>query len=170
MKNVALVWSQCSECRELRVVRKWLVIRCRRMSLRNRENVQGESATKGYVEDINLSDALKQSGRNANVRKQEEEVAISVVLVIVGQSDVTAGPHGTAVAGLKRKKAVCVPGGTVLASISTVQTKQTECDGSHQESRNGCHKLLFGDVTVEDTLDGGPSVSDSYWWVVSISQ
>ena len=47
--NVALVWSQCSECRELRVVRKWLVITCRGMSLRNREYVQGESATKGYV-------------------------------------------------------------------------------------------------------------------------
>ena len=24
VKNVALVWSQCSECGELRVVRKWL--------------------------------------------------------------------------------------------------------------------------------------------------
>ena len=47
--NVALVWNQCSECGELRVVRKWLVIRCRRMSLRNREYFQGESATKGYV-------------------------------------------------------------------------------------------------------------------------
>ena len=23
---------------------------------------------------------------------------------------------------------------------------------------------------MEDTLDGGPGVSDSYWWVVSISQ
>ena len=28
----------------------------------------------------------------------------------------------------------------------------------------------FGDGTVEDTLDGGPSVTDSYWWVISISQ
>ena len=51
-----------------------------------------------------------------------------------------------------------------------MHTKQTECDSSPQESRNGCRKLLFGDGTVEDTLDGGPSVSDSYWWVVSISQ
>ena len=93
MKNVALVWSQCSECRELRVVRKWLVIRCRRMSLRNREYVQGESATKDYVYDINLSQALEQSGRNANVHKQEEELAISVVLVIVGRSDVTQQGH-----------------------------------------------------------------------------
>ena len=47
--NVVLVWSQCSECGELRVVRKWLVITCRRMLLRNRKDVQGESATKGYV-------------------------------------------------------------------------------------------------------------------------
>ena len=69
---------------------------------------------------MNLSEALKQSGRNVNVRKQEEEIATSVMLVIVGRSDVTAGPHGTAAAGLRLKKAVCVPGGTVLASISTV--------------------------------------------------
>ena len=47
--NVVLVWSQCSECGELRVVRKWLVNRCRGMLLRNLEYVQGESATKGYV-------------------------------------------------------------------------------------------------------------------------
>ena len=47
--NVVLVWSQCSECGELRVVRKWLVIRCRGMLRRYREYVQGESATKGYV-------------------------------------------------------------------------------------------------------------------------
>ena len=82
------------------------------------------------------------------------------MLVIVRRSGVTAGPHGTAAAGLRQKKAVCVPGGTVLAPISTVQTEQTECDSSHQESRNGCRKLLFGDRTVEDTLDGGPSVDD----------
>ena len=91
------------------------------------------------------------------------------MLVIVGRSDVTAGSHGTAVAGLRLKKAVCVPGGTVLASISTVHTKQTECDSSHQESRNGCRKLLFGDGTVEDTLDGttrvraGTSCSINTW-------
>ena len=49
-------------------------------------------------------------------------------------------------------------------------TKETKCDSKPQESRNGCRKLLFGDGTVEDTLDGGPSVSDSNWWVVSTSQ
>ena len=48
-KRGACVESQCSECGELRVVRKWLVITCRRMLLRNRKDVQGESATKGYV-------------------------------------------------------------------------------------------------------------------------
>ena len=47
--NIVHVWSQCSECGDLRVVRKWLVIRCRGMLLRNREYVQGESAAKGYV-------------------------------------------------------------------------------------------------------------------------
>ena len=44
------------------------------------------------------------------------------------------------------------------------------CDNSPQNSRNGCRKFLFGDGTEKNTLDGGPSVSDSYWWVVSISQ
>ena len=68
---------------ELRVVRKWLMIRCRGKMLRNRENIQGESATKGYVQDINLSQALKQSGRNVEVRKQEKEIVVSVVLIIV---------------------------------------------------------------------------------------
>ena len=52
------------------------------------------------------------SGRNSNVRKQEKEIVVSVVLVIVGRGDVTAGPHGTAAAGLRLKKAVCIPGGT----------------------------------------------------------
>ena len=72
--------------------------------------------------------------------------------------------------GLGTEKAVCVPGESVLAFDSKVYTKETKCDSSPQESRNGCRKLLFGDGTVEDTLDGGPSVSDSNWWVVSISQ
>ena len=48
--------------------------------------------------------------------------------------------------------------------------KTTGCDSRPQESRNGCRELLFGDGTVKNTLDGGPSVSDSNWWVVSISQ
>ena len=46
------------------------MIRCTGISLRNRENIQGESATKVYVQDINLSQALEQSGRNGNVRKE----------------------------------------------------------------------------------------------------
>ena len=83
-----------------------------------------ESAANGYVQDINLSQAFEQIGRNANVRKQEEEIAVSVVFVIVGRGDVTAGPHGTAAAALRLKKAVCVPGGTVLATISTICSKQ----------------------------------------------
>ena len=84
------------------------------MSLRNRECVQGESATKGFVQDINLSQALKQSGRNVDVRKQEKEIVVSVVLVIVGRSEVTAGPHGTAAAVLRLTWAVCVPVGRYL--------------------------------------------------------
>ena len=73
---------------------------------------------------MNFSQAFEQSGCNSNVRKQEKEVAISVVLVIVGRGDVTAGPHGTAAAVLRLKKAVCVPGGTALATISTICSKQ----------------------------------------------
>ena len=52
--------------------------------MRDRKYVQGKSATKGYVWDINFGQTLKQSGHNANVRKQEKEIAVSVVLVIVG--------------------------------------------------------------------------------------
>ena len=63
------------------------MIRCRGMWLRNLENIQGESATKGYVQDINLSQAFEQSGRNANVRKQEKEIVVSVVLIIVGRGE-----------------------------------------------------------------------------------
>ena len=44
MTNVMLVWSQCSECGELRVVRKWLVNRCRGMLLRETET-QTETET-----------------------------------------------------------------------------------------------------------------------------
>ena len=71
---------------------------------------------------INLSQAFKQSGRNANIREQEEEIVVSVVLVVVGRGEVTAGSHGTVAADLTLKKAVCIPGGTVLAPISTVHT------------------------------------------------
>ena len=59
------------------------MIRCRGMLLRNREYVQDESATKDYVWDINLSQALKQSGRNVNVRKQEEENVCSLQLPLL---------------------------------------------------------------------------------------
>ena len=83
------------------------------------------------MQDINLSQALKKSGRNTNVREREKEIVASVVLIVVGRVEVTAGPHGTAAVGLRLKKAVCIPGGTVLASRSTVQTKQSECDSSH---------------------------------------
>ena len=48
--------------------------------------------------------------------------------------------------------------------------KTSGCDSRPQESRNGYRELLFGDGTVENALDGGPGVSDSNWWVVSISQ
>ena len=69
---------------------------------------------------INVGQTVKQSGHNANVRKQEEEIAVSVVLVIVRGGEVTAGPHGTTAACLRQKKAVCKTGWPVLASIKTI--------------------------------------------------
>ena len=86
------------------------------MTLRNREYVQGESAAKGYVQDINLSQAFEQSGHNANVRKQKEEIAVSVVLVIVGRGDVAARPHGTAATGLGLKTLFAFPASRHLHS------------------------------------------------------
>ena len=87
------------------------MIKCRGKLLRNREYVQGESTTKGYVEDTNLSQAFEQSGRDANVRKQEKEIVVSVVLVIVGRGEVTAGQHGTAAVGLRLKTLCAFPVG-----------------------------------------------------------
>ena len=84
------------------------------MLLRNYEYVQGESATKGYVQDINLSQALKQSGRNITVREQEKEAAISVVLIVARGGEVTAGPHSTAAAGLRLKKLCAFAAGRYL--------------------------------------------------------
>ena len=63
----------------------------------------------------------RQSGRNANVRKQEEEIVVSVVLVIIRRSEVKAGPHGTAAVCLKLTNAVYVPVKTELASRSAVR-------------------------------------------------
>ena len=92
------------------------MIRCRKMTLRNREYVQGESAAKGYVQDINLSQAFEQSGHNANVRKRKEEIAVSVVLVIVGRGDVAARPHGTVATGLGLKRLFAFPASRYLHS------------------------------------------------------
>ena len=68
----------------------------------------------GLCEDINLSQALKQSGRNVDVLKQEKEIVVSVVLVIVGRGDVTAGPHGTDAVGLRLKWLCAFPLGRYL--------------------------------------------------------
>ena len=61
---------------------------------------------------------------------------------------------------LETENAVCDPSRTVLAPRSTVHRKKTGCDNGHCGSRNGGCELLFGDGTVEDTLDGGPGVPD----------
>ena len=85
-----------------------------------RQYVQGKSAAKENVEHINISQTAKQSGHNATVRKQEEEIAVGTVLVIVRRGEVTAGPHGTTVACLRLKRAVCKTGWPVLASLKTI--------------------------------------------------
>ena len=52
---------------------------------------------------------FERSGRGADVREQEKEIVVSVVLVIVGRGEVTAGPHGTAAVGLRLKTVCAVP-------------------------------------------------------------
>ena len=96
------------------------MIRCRRMTLRNREYVQGKSAAKSYMKHINIVQTVKQIGHNANVRKQEEEIVVGIVLVIVRRGEVAAGPHSTTAACLRQKKAVCKTGWPALASIKTI--------------------------------------------------
>ena len=39
----------------------------------------------------------------------------------------------------------------------------------HWGSRGDGSELLFGDVAVEGSLDGGPGVSDGCWWVVPVA-
>ena len=85
------------------------MIRCMGKLLRNRENIQSESAINGYVWDITFRQALEQSERNVNVRRQEKEIVVSVVLVIVGRGEVTAGPHDTAAVGLRLKTLCAFP-------------------------------------------------------------
>ena len=62
--------------------------------------------------------------RRVNVRTQEKEIVVSVVLVIVGRGEVTWHSCGR----LATENAVCVPVRTVLASRSTVHRKKTGCE------------------------------------------
>ena len=54
---------------------------------------------------------------------------------------------------LETENTVCVPGRAVLASSSVVHGGKTGCNNGNCESRNGGCELLFGDGTVEHTLD-----------------
>ena len=94
---------------------------------------------------------------------------VVVVVLIIKRNDVTTNPHGTIVADLRLKKALCIPGGTVLTPIHKVQTEQTEFESNHQKSRDG-RSLLHGMALWRDTLDGGPNVSDNCGSIVGISQ
>ena len=46
------------------------------------------------MKHINIVQTVKQLGHNANVRKQEEEIVVGIVLVIVRRGEVAAGPCG----------------------------------------------------------------------------
>ena len=60
----------------------------------------------------------------ALVRKQEKEIVVSVVLVIVGRGEVTSQQgHVALLCGLETENAVCVPVRTVLACGSTMRRK-----------------------------------------------
>ena len=87
------------------------------MTQRNRAYVRGESAAKGYVQDINLSHTFEQIGHDANVRKQKEEIAVSVVLVIVRRGVIAGGPHSSAV-GLSLKTLCSFPFGRYTHEVA----------------------------------------------------
>ena len=72
--------------------------------LRNSKYVEGKSASKSYMKHINIIQTFKQIGHNANVHKQEVEIVVGIVLIIVRRGEVTAGPHGTTAACLRQKK------------------------------------------------------------------
>ena len=75
------------------------------MLLCNGEDVQGESASKGYVE---------QGWRDVDVSKQEQQIVVSVVLVVTRKCVAATGPHSSAAVGLILRNAVCVLVWTVL--------------------------------------------------------
>ena len=44
------------------------------------------------MEHINIVQIVKQIGHNANVRKQEEEIVVGIVLILVRRGEVAARP------------------------------------------------------------------------------
>ena len=78
------------------------------------ENVQGESASKGYVDHINVRDASEQGWRDVGVSTHEWHSVVSVVLVVVGRGIVAAGPHGSAAVDLRLKTLCAFPLGRYL--------------------------------------------------------
>ena len=86
--------------------------------LRYREDVQGEPASKGNVLNINFRQALEQGRRNVNVREQEEEIVVSIVLVVIRQGEITAGPQSTVAVGLKLETLFAFPLGRYLHVVT----------------------------------------------------
>ena len=86
-------------------------------------------------------------------RKQEKEIVVTVVLVIVGRGEVTAGPHGTTAVGLRLETLCAFPVGRYLHPRAWCIERKLGTKNGHCESRNGGCELLFGDGAVEHTLD-----------------
>ena len=98
----------------------------------------------------------------------KKELIVSVVLVIVRRSEVTAGPHGTAAVGLSLKTLCAFLLGRYLHPEAWFIDRILGVTMVTVGSRNGSCELLFGDGDVEYTLEGGPGVPDDLWRVVGI--
>ena len=156
MATTRRVWHQTSESRvraqhrEVQARDQSVAECCCEIVKMSKANLQPSARCRTSTSDRPSSKV----GRNANVRKQEEEIVTSVVLVIVGRGEITAGPHGTAAVGLKLKTLCAFPQGRYLHTGAPCVESKAGCDNGHYGSRNGSRELLFGDGAVEHTLDG----------------
>ena len=108
------------------------------------EVVRDQGAGEYCCEIVNVS-----SANLINVRKQEKETVVSVVLIIVRGGEVTAGLHGTAGSWLETEKAVLRSrrDGTLHPGARCIQHKLS-VTGVTKSHVTDCCELLFGDGTV----------------------
>ena len=79
------------------------------------------------MKHLNIGQTVKQIGQIAAARKHEEEFVVSIVLVIVGGSEVAAGKHGTTAACLRQK-------GCVQNRVAGTRKNKTMWNGQLGES------------------------------------